>query len=804
VDQSVVGPVDPVLVPAEGDEFPFPVEASLSEVIAFWEAAAAGPDPVRRAQARAVLDALAGAPALRRPLAGPEVLARHRPVVDALLSCVFPAAGWEREVAALLVPFRLQSLYATPAFQRLLTDGQGRLRARMDLDARGGLALRLQHAYAAVLEKFYGVDATPDTPLIITARDPDTGLDRHFKTVFDPTFVTVEAPGGAPRLTEEDRQRLRASRWDPGALMAVLPPERFRFRGITVFRALEVTDQEILSSIERDLIDRESVISTAAFRRLEDKLRALFRLPSLSFGLAAMNGDQVLLLNSNRRIEHGCIFADSAHFRKSDFAGSIYERAAAQGEPLVIEDLAAWPQRGPMEEHLLCEGVRSLVLAPLHYQDALIGMLELESPAAGELHAGQAMRLRQVLPLFSMAVKRSLDELDARVEAVIKAHCTAIHPSVEWRFRRAAMRMLDAAGDDGAPPDLEPIVFEGAHSLYAQSDIRGSSVERNLAIQADLTAHLGLALEAVRAAHRERDLPVLDELAYRITRHLERIERGIASGDELGVVAFLRQHVEPVLAHLEGLPGSARERVAAYRAALDPRLGTLYRRRRALDESIMLINEALGAHLDGEERRAQAMAPHYFEMQKSDGVEWTIYAGPSLVESGAFDPLYLRNLRLWQLLVVCGLARRSEALRRRLPVPLETTHLVLAQHAPLAIRFRMDEKRFDVDGAYNIRYQVIKRRIDKATVRGTGERLTRPGHVAIAYTQRPEAAEYREYLDYLASRGAVQGAVEDVELEPLQGVEGLRALRVAVNLDGPGPEAEVPPPGLERAAERTV
>ena len=55
-------------------------------------------------------------------------------------------------------------------------------------------------------------------------------------------------------------------------------------------------------------------------------------------------------------------------------------------------------------------------------------------------------------------------------------------------------------------------------------------------------------------------------------------------------------------------------------------------------------------------------------------------------------------------MITCGMAVRAHQLRDRLPIPLETTHLILIQHAPLSIRFRFDEKRFDVDGAYDIRY----------------------------------------------------------------------------------------------------
>src|SRR5262249_55411151 len=159
------------------------------------------------------------------------------------------------------------------------------------------------------------------------------------------------------------------------------------------------------------------------------------------------------------------------------------------------------------------------------------------------------------------------------------------------------------------------------------------------------------------------------------------------------------------------------------------------------------------AQLDREEQAAQEMFPHYFEKQKTDGVDYQVYVGPSLLEDGRFDPICLKSLRLWQLMLTCGLAVRAHQLRDRLPVPLETTHLILTQQAPLSIRFRFDEKRFDVDGAYDIRYEIVKKRIDKAVVEGTEERVTQPGKIAIVYSQPAEAQEYRGYLEYLQNLG---------------------------------------------------
>jgi hypothetical protein len=197
------------------------------------------------------------------------------------------------------------------------------------------------------------------------------------------------------------------------------------------------------------------------------------------------------------------------------------------------------------------------------------------------------------------------------------------------------------------------------------------------------------------------------------------------------------------------------------------------------------------------------MFPHYFEKQKTDGVDYQMYVGPALLEDRRFDPLCLKNLRLWQLMVTCGIAVRAHRLSDRLPIPLETTHLILVQHAPLSIRFRFDEKRFDVDGAYNIRYEIVKKRIDKAVIEGTSERVTQPGKVAIVYNQPAEALEYRAYIDYLQTLGYLTGPVESLELGELQGVQGLRALRVQIALDNPKLQERIHMEGIEEWAARS-
>ncbi len=764
-------------------EFPFECELSLAPLIAFWEEVMAREGSSKGILGRALQAQLRDVPELARPIQDLSILAAQRDLVETLMTAIFPPAFWDRQFGAALVPFRLQRFYATPSFERTLMGPDGTLRGRLSDDGRSVATTQRLSAYALILRRAYGIPLEIEYPLVFTVLDEETGLERHFKMHIDWDFLAVEPVGELPPLPPQTLQRVRVSLPDLETLRALLPPDRFRFRGFTVFRAVEVTDQEVLSALKRDLIDKESLISRLRLDGLQDRLRTLFRRPDLRFGLAALAGDRVLALHAGGRIEHQCIFADSTHHQLADLAGSLYEQAIRQGRPQLIEDLAAQPQRTGVEDRLLRSGIRNLVVAPLVYGDTVIGCLELGSPQPGALNSAiHGPKLQEVLPLFAMAVKRSMEELNTRIQAAIKERCTAIHPVVEWRFRQAVLKGLKGLAPGAAPGDLEPIVFPEVYPLYALTDIRGSSTHRAEAIQADLLAQLALAREVLLAAHAARPLPILRLLTQRLDRKAAQIAGSLRSGDEVSVLAFLRREIEPLFELLHAFGPALRQIIAAYRAPLDPQHGAVYRRRQAFEESVALVNETISAYLDAEEQAAQLMFPHYFAKRRTDGVDYSIYVGASLLEHGGFHPLYLRNLRLWQLLVACGIARRVEGVKARLPVPLETTNLILAHATPLALRFRFDEKQFDVDGAYDLRYEIIKKRIDKAGIRGTQERLTQPGKVAIVYSHPSEATEYREYLAYLQRQGALTGEIEDLELEELQGVPGLRALRVGVDL----------------------
>lgn len=220
--------------------------------------------------------------------------------------------------------------------------------------------------------------------------------------------------------------------------------------------------------------------------------------------------------------------------------------------------------------------------------------------------------------------------------------------------------------------------------------------------------------------------------------------------------------------------------VEEYMSAIDEKLNVLYNHRLQYDNTIAMINKEMAGLLDKKQVDAQAMYPHFFERFKTDGVEHNLYIGESITKENSFNPIYLYNLRLWQLQVMCEMENSYYQMQSKFPVALDVASMILVFNQPLSISFRMDEKQFDVDGTYNARYEIVKKRVDKAYIKGTKTRITDKGKITIVYSQKQDEIEYLRYIKFLQSKHYLDNDVEIVELQDLQAVTGLKAIRVSV------------------------
>ena len=780
------------------EEFPFGTRLSLAHLIDFWERQAGDPRPLHAPLARVIVERLDEFPELRQVIAERSVLETHGELIDLLMTAMVPVGRHDDYYAMAVEPFGTIPFYESPGWKRLELGKGERFHERMNIAPDQLLSCKLMWAYELLLEEWAGVEADLQRTIVMTVHDEEVGLDRHFSLRIDPRFVSVRLVRDIEKPSSEVIARLLAEPTNLDLWTEVLPPDAFEFDGMTVITAVDVTPHEVISRLKNDLIERDSMASPEKVDRLQHRLRNLLGRPKISLGLIAFDRRaDVDAIEGARAVGRSLLLYGECAPTCPSPARSYYASVFQGTDPVIVQDLKKSRVCTGYEDHLRKHGYRSLLLYPLKVGDRLVGVMELASPRPGDLNAFNARRLLDVVPLFGTTLKRHLDELEDRVQALIKQKFTAIHSAVEWRFREAALSYLERKEGGESSPELDQVVFHDVYPLYGLSDIRGSSRIRNEAIRADLSAQLQLALDVINAAGQIRPLPALEEVGYLLARHLDHIASDLRSDDESGVLELLRRDVEPLFGQLESYGSDVAERVTAYREALDDDLNIVYRRRKDFELSVAALNDATSMTLDAEEERAQAMFPHFFEKFRTDGVDHSIYVGAELHEYGLFDNLYLRNLRIWQLMTTCRIEWELARIKGDLSVPLEATHLVLVQHQPLAIRFRVDEKRFDVDGAYDIRYEIVKKRIDKARVRGTNERVTQAGKLAIVYSTASEGAEYRRYIEFLQNKGYFAPGLDELELEDLPGISGLKALRVTIASE-PVPRARPSATEIER------
>lgn len=120
-------------------------------------------------------------------------------------------------------------------------------------------------------------------------------------------------------------------------------------------------------------------------------------------------------------------------------------------------------------------------------------------------------------------------------------------------------------------------------------------------------------------------------------------------------------------------------------------------------------------------------------------------------------------------------------LKQNLSFDMDLTSLILVYNEPIFIKFRLDEKRFDVENNDDIRFEVIKKRLAKAMVKNTNERLVQANKLTIVYLNETDKKDYLSYIDFLKNQDYFIGETEDITVEDLQDITDLKALRVTIN-----------------------
>ncbi len=762
----------------ENLELPLQLNVSFDKVLSYFEKYALKKDHPYHASAKLMVKEFKKYPELIDGFNDFSLFKKYQKQINLILDPLFPEPLLLNEIKAASVPFAFTSFKFSTRFENILNNAGDEYDFKIRNLEENEMYL---HACIMILGYCYGYHIDLKRPFFFDIPDKTSGTTKHYRVAFNGDFAEVIPTENAPKITEEDYKLLLDNFDNIEIWKEKFPPNSYIFKGFGIMNLFDVTADETLSSLRDNLLRQDENLLVD----MQQNLREFYNIKDLKLGFSIFDAINTKLCQTSINNSDSLILNDKTEISCNNdfFCKGIVDKVFRNHEPMTISDIEKYGKssnKNSFYRNLESKGIKSIILIPIKAtENNDLALLEIASPRPYELNSVTQDKLKDIIPVFKAAVKRSSEERQNILEATIQEHYTTIHPTVKWRFYEAAENYHKEKFQSDKSPKLDDIVFENVCPLFGQADIKGSSLARNIAIKNDLVTQLSMAVEVLDKAREKEELPIYGELMFRVEEYLLKVKKGLKAGDEIGIIDFLKREIYPVFNHAKYVDEELKKTVEMYMDRLDKNLQVVYEQRKAYEESVTKLNENLANYLDKKQEEAQAMFPHYFERYKTDGVEFNMYIGQSLVNNKKYDSLYLYNLRLWQLQMMCEMENVAHKLKEELEHKLEIASLILVHSNPMSIKFRMDEKKFDVDGAYNIRYEIIKKRIDKAHIKGTNERLTVPGKIAIVYSQDKDAKEYKKYIKYLQSKKLL-GKVEKLELEDLQGVLGLKALRVEV------------------------
>jgi hypothetical protein len=760
-------------------ESPFKTQISFHKLIESLEEIALSDIDYRSNYAQALLKEIERFPEFRTGIEDLSIIEKNKTLIKYLLADLFPTALTKNEIKAVTIPFQNLTFNFSERFTKILQDAGG----DFDMTIRDFNENQFYIVSCIlILNTYYKQHYEINKPLFYDIPDAN-GILKHYRILYNADFIEITPTEKSILLTNEDFDLLMDNYDDITLWKQKFPLESWSLKGFGIASLFDATTESAVSDLKSSLLKADH--ETDKDQNFEIIFRSIFKIPDLKVGLIIYNEEENKFIKPSFNKSEITSFIlydqdESVQCEKAFFGCSL-STLLEEKKPFIISNVEKFTETQGNEalgNHLLKQNIKSCILAPILKNNKLLGVIELVSSTARELNSINANNLDLLLPYVIDTLERYDIDLQNQIEAVIQREYTAIHSSVYWKFKNEAEKYY-RTNDPSKDYIFKEIVFKEVYPLYGQIDIKGSSQHRNGTVKEDLKNQLKSLLAIFESLKSTSPLSLLEQRKFEMKTYLKELELELKADTEQQIQNYIQKEIHPILKNSK-VDSDCQSLIKDYFEQLDPKTALFYHSRKKFDDAMSIINKKMAFILDKEQIEAQTIFPHYFERFKTDGVEHNLYIGASITPSQPFDVMYLNNLRLWQLQTLCKMELEHHRLKSILPYELDVTSLILVFSSPLSIRFRMDEKRFDVDGTYNARYEVVKKRIDKAHIKGTTERISQKEKITIVYSHNNEETEYLKYINFLQFKKILEPTIEQFDIEELQGVSGLKALRIKV------------------------
>lgn len=705
------------------------------------------------------------------------ILEKNEDLIRLLLADLFPTGLTRNEIKAASIPLSNITFNYTERFKDILKDAG----KDFEIELRN-ISDNEFYVFCCclILQSYFKKDIKSTIPLYYDIPNKQ-GIMKHYKITVNSDFTEIYPTEDAKIPSDDILDMLLENLDDFKLWKKYFPSQSWILKGFTIISLVDCTSEVALSDLKSSMIeiDPEDLNPN---KNLTEIFKSYFDVAELNFGLMTFNKKEQKLdklpIYESVLTNHILDFWINTFDEETRI--NTFNNLSHNSKPIVVSNvnnLEEGIRQLPSFAILKDNNVNSFMVIPIMKDNDLLAIMEFTSPIPGSFNGLKLKKMEFFSDMVLFSLSRFYFEKNYQIEAIIQREYTSIHDSVVWKFRNEAEKYFTASLGKKIYT-LKQISFKNLTPLFGVSDIRSSSEKRfNLMLQ-DLNQQIEWLIDILTLTNSDSE-----KFTLALDVFENELNNEIKADTEQRFQRLLREEIHPFLqAKLE--MRSSREvktKIKEYFLQVFSQTDLFYNHRKKLDDSITLLNRKLADMLDESQVKAQQIFPHYYERFKSDGVEHNLYIGHTIAPDLRYTSKVVHKLRYWQLKTICKMEQEFQSFKKDLPIPLDIASLIFVYNEKIDIRFRMDEKRFDVDGAYNSYYEIIKKRLDKAHVKDSSERITAPGKITIVYFGMENQKEYLEYITKLQKKGVLEHDVEFLKVEDLQGITGLLALRVSIS-----------------------
>jgi len=469
--------------------FPYKIILSMEKIIHSWEQKTKSENPFIRSKAGLMMEIIEQNPILKKPELSKEDVEGKEDIIKNLFSDAYPIDLDESQAFAVAAPFSNQFIYKSKRFKEAYNNA---VFSNQAIELFKNNNPKLVNAFAFILKEIYNAEiGILDIPFVFPSFDPETGFNKYYKVhLACADYSTVIAKKKSKPFCEKHFDILIQYFDTPNQWLKYFPITDYVFKGVSLITLIDITDQETLSRIQ-NILFKNSTLSRDAFDTIGQFASDFLESPKTQVGVVAFD-KSLHILKEEEKFGLSVLSNNGIHLDQNEVGKMVSEFES--GTKLIFLD--SHNKDSTFQKYhkkLKRKNILNLVLAPLYKENRMIGMLEITMQEDHIFSAFYVDKIYQLVPLFELALDRSIKTVNNKIQKIIKDNCTAIHPSVEWKFFTEAVKLYENLLNGQESEQMNDIIFENVMPIYGLSDIRNSSVQRGNSIKSDLIRQLTMA-----------------------------------------------------------------------------------------------------------------------------------------------------------------------------------------------------------------------------------------------------------------------------------------------------------------------